>query len=153
MKKFIDMDADERASFLRSIESIKGEGVDFYLKIGEDMSEDFDVRIQALKVIGTYGDIKTNKPSLDRIINIAKSKKDDEYVRSEAIETISASDSSSSYIEDLLNIINDNDDDLDVRHAAFAALANNKTDEKCKNALHGLVKDEYFGRFAKNRLS
>ena len=145
-------EAKSNASRIISINSIVVDDLTFLLSIVDDESQDFDVRIQAIKVVGYSEVLKNTSECIESFINIAINKNDDLYVRVESLICLSFSNFGLKFIDKFYEIIIDEDDELDVRYAAFDALARQKTYSLGMEKLNYLLENKEFGKHVRIEL-
>lgn len=149
---YFQLNENERIEYLMNYNTtLTSELSLFLLNIASEESNDENLRIEALKILGLYKGNYDDSKIKDGLIRIINQKNDDDYVRINAIESMvlmSASDDDAHFFYNILL----SDDYILVKETAFYYIVCNKKLICFENILKKLINDEYFGESAQQAL-
>ena len=124
----------------------------FFLGIAQDAKQDDEVRIAALKIIGLYHGDYEHAPILDVLSRIALDEDEDEYVRNYAFGALEFSPVTDKEINMALAFVQGDDEDDNLRAAAFDVIHRNKKHVAAITALKALLDNKDYAKVAQMAL-
>jgi hypothetical protein len=151
---FDKADLDKQMSIVETLfDVLDDEIVDKLSKIGVDRSADEFLRSRIFEVLYSGVDVGVFHSRFSDMVREVLNREDDELVRQHAAKASWRFCDVRQVISTLEDIVADAEQDLDVRHNAFTALARNRRLPESRNSLERLMKVKEFMSYAKDALS
>ncbi|MEQ5324923.1 MULTISPECIES: hypothetical protein [Proteus] len=123
----------------------------FFISIAMDKSEDIDVRIEAIKIVGLYKGKYNDTEIKKQLTLLILSTNEDEEIKIYSINTLSILDMDDDTLSLSQKIIMGNDYIL-VKEAAFSLISSHKKLPLAKNILSSMISHKIFGKSAQREL-